>query len=309
MTVVTIPAGTYVSDHATPKDPAALLAAGSKVSARYLMPGNWKGITPRERDQLHAAGIGIVLILEFGAGDAFKGAPEGTRQGKLAAQWARDLGAPAGVLILGTCDQNTTTATAPIAARFLEAFQAEVEAAGFAYLGGDYIDWEGIDLLPRSRCHWQPAASAWSFRKIHPAAHVIQYPSTSKATRVPGTDGGQVLRYLPGVWLGTPAGPPKPLVGIPQPTVRAVWNWRLKSADENVRHLQRAINFWTAPQRIDDDGKPGPQTGAGIRRLQQKINAHRRARGQRLIVEDGIYGPQTAGAYRDMTVDLDAAGY
>lgn len=144
-------------------DPAAMKAAGVKAVCRYLSAkSNAKNLTASERDQLHAANLGILLVFEEAASSPLQGAATGVAHGAAARAMARALGYPESVpLIVAAQDMSLTQAQWPVVADYVKAFRT---AAGwdvvYAYCGtllGNYLANAGL-----IQGIWKAAAGSWS---------------------------------------------------------------------------------------------------------------------------------------------------
>ena len=133
-----------------------------------------------------------------------------------------------------------------------------------------------------------PAARWWSRSRVHPLTHIVQYVKAL----VPGTDHLVAVRDVVGAWAPDTGNVPvaQPLVGIPAPTLRYTLTSRFVTNAE-VLHLQQTLNFWgwkpAGVARVAEDGKFGPQTRDAVKVMQKALHQ----------LEDGVYGPVTAGAY------------
>ena len=286
--------GDFVVDYATPKDLGTIKAAGYKGVARYICgsPTVWKVITPRERDQIVAAGLGLWLIWETSANAAVKGAAQGRLDGAAARRDADRLGYN-GTIVIATTDFDVTAATLAAVLAYCHAFKA---ACGLPC--GIYAD---TDIAAAVRPGefvpiWRPSASWWSRvfafgvwnnRFVHPNTDIRQMTG-----RVPGTDHGEVLKDGIPMWKGTPVAPVLPVVGIPRPTLQLTLTSRfVKNAE--VLHLQQACNFWgwrdALGRKLAEDGRFGEQTKQGVRSMQKALRR----------TQDGVYGPATANSYKE----------
>lgn len=135
---------------------SSLTSLGVRWVGRYLT-GAGKALTVPERDELHAAGVGIVAIFEAGASDAIRGAGQGSIDGQQARAAAQALGFPASTVIYWTVDQDTRDLID------VEAYGRAFAGAAAPYLVGDYA--EGLILadggVPVSK-RWQTSATGWS---------------------------------------------------------------------------------------------------------------------------------------------------
>lgn len=81
--------------------------------------------------------------------------------------------------------------------------------------------------------------------------------------------------------LPQPASRPNPVTTVPDPTIK------LGSTGTEVKELQMEMTFW-GWYKATIDGSCGPVTVESIKRLQAAVR----------VGADGVYGPQTADAYR-----------
>lgn len=145
-------------------DPHQMAASGIKVVARYLF-GPGKGLDAAEVKALHAAGIGIVLNYEGQSGNHLKGAQQGAADGQAARSYAKQLGAPDGLPIYFSCDQQVFASTMPAVMAYLHAADSGPHPSR-AY--GQY------SVLERfGRPGWQTIA--WSSGLISKHAVLYQY--------------------------------------------------------------------------------------------------------------------------------------
>lgn len=136
--------------------PAAIKKAGGQFVVRYV-GSSPKCLTSAERDELHAAGIGIGLVYEIGGTSFKQGEVAGQADGAAAAMAAKNLGVPAGTPIwfaidVATADFASTNAyllgcakaCAPYEARLYGSY-AVVQAAGGANHWQTYA-WSGSNM-------------------------------------------------------------------------------------------------------------------------------------------------------------------
>lgn len=170
-------------DYATPLEPAKVAELGYAFVARYIngKPTWWKVLTPGERDALHAAGLGIVLVWETGATRPLAGTIAGTRDGQLATLDADRLGYPKSMPIVVAVDIDTTTTNAAAVLAYWRAFRDAC-----SHPVGVYGDWDVIDAIGgESALNWQANARWWSRDavndpmakkplRVHPLTHMRQ---------------------------------------------------------------------------------------------------------------------------------------
>jgi Rv2525c-like, glycoside hydrolase-like domain/N-acetylmuramoyl-L-alanine amidase len=141
--------------------PAALARAGVRFVSRYLatLP-NGKVIDIAERDELWAAGIGILLNWEQSEGDFLdpsKGAPHGHE----ASRQALALGYPTSLPILVSCDRGVLPGRFPDVVTYFQAFKDS--ARGYplgAYAQSDLAN--RLVELGLVSVVWAPMATAWN---------------------------------------------------------------------------------------------------------------------------------------------------
>lgn len=190
--------GSKIADYGAPKNPAEIAAKGYRAVVRYLDGSlsakhpDWKALTIHERDLLWAAGLGILLVWETHATRPFDGALAGQQDGHAAAQDAFLLGYPTSLPIIVAIDTDVTPATVGTVTAYWKAFAD----ACHPFPAGVYGDWECADAFGHlATIVWQPAASSWSHRKLHPLAHMVQTVAGSE----PGIDHNDVLKRMT-VW-------------------------------------------------------------------------------------------------------------
>jgi Domain of unknown function (DUF1906) len=157
---------------------AATRAAGKRFVGRYLStPGNPKNLRSAEAEDFHRHGLGIVLFFET-TGTSFTGGhAAGVRDGQLALEGLRALGAPAK-------NQDGT----PVAVYFTidtdphghEAAIVDYVRGAASVLGpgrtGVYGGLGTIDACYRAHaCRYFCQAYAWSNNVWHKARHLEQY--------------------------------------------------------------------------------------------------------------------------------------
>ena len=231
-------------------------------------------------------------------------------------------GSPAGMGTLLTWDQMMTKSTVyklhPEVQRRLRALMEGAAAAGvplgpgtgwrvqpnppppgFAKPGNSYHEGfpadgvsgnaMAIDMVPNVSWNWMQANCAAygfrTFRTVNNEPWHIQ-PSEIPTGRNFATVAPPLQRFnLP----GTPAPPtpgPAPAVDYPRPTLR------VGSTGGEVVELINHLKFWSwyPAQYMSDvnDGKFGKRTETGVKNMQVALK----------VGVDGVYGPQTAGAFK-----------
>lgn len=275
--------GDLVCDYATPKDEAAVAAAGYKAVGRYISGGAgvWKEITPAEMNRIAAQGMGLWLIWETSANRALSGAAGGKIDGAKARKQADQLGYN-GAIVVASTDFDVTPATITVSMEYNRAFKA---ACGLPC--GIYGDTDVAAACAPGEFNpiWRPAAAWWSrqgtnTKFVHPNTDIKQ---GFTGERIPGVDHGVVLKPV-SVWTGK-AAPAAPR------TVPKAWLVKGNRGSE-VKFLQDSVNFWGqfAPVKYTcgpADGIFGDQTANGVRGLQRALKQQ----------QDGRYGPATEAAF------------
>lgn len=222
------------ADYAARLDPAKVAALGYRFVVRYIngSTDHWKVLTPRERDAIHAAGLGLMCVWETTASRPLSGAAGGRQDGWRAAVDLDRLGCPRNIAVLAAVDIDVTAANLRQVVAYLEGFRDAVGRPA-----GVYGDFDVIDAVKGwSAVNWQANARWWSRHpnsppdtplRVHPAAHMRQYlPTTTPAGELDPNVCLRPVRF----WHPNPPTPP--------------------SKDDNVKTLQR-------PERILDTRNAG----------------------------------------------------
>lgn len=285
--------GDLVCDYATPKDEAAIVAAGYKAVARYITgsPTDWREISPAELRRIVDHGLGLWLIWETGASRALSGAAGGKADGAVARKEADRLGYD-GSIVIATTDFDVTGASIGAVMEYCRAFKV---ACGLPC--GIYADTDIAAACAPGEFGplWRPAAAWWSRQGsntafVHPNTDIKQ---GFTGERVPGVDHGVVVKPV-SVWTGKAA----PVVALPK--VPKAWLVKGDSGPE-VKFLQGQVNFWgaLAPQKYScgpADGFFGDATVAGVKAFQKTLKQW----------PDGRYGPETEKAYAYFLAAMNA---
>ncbi|MFH5181171.1 DUF1906 domain-containing protein [Paenibacillus sp. TAB 01] len=102
-------------------------ADGFTFVCRYLAPpGSRKRLTAAEAQAITDAGMWIVSVFERGAANALAGAAQGAEDGKLALQYAREVGQPEGSVIYAAVDTDVNASHYDAVEAYLRAFDAEI---------------------------------------------------------------------------------------------------------------------------------------------------------------------------------------
>ena len=266
---------------------AALRAAGVTAVGRYIgwdgEPGFasiGKNITRAEVDDLHAAGIAPFVSFEYAADAAAKGAGQGAKDGTLAWQQLRDLGAPAGTASYYAVDFDIpdyapklpdTKASALAKLGPVGSYFRAVNALKLPYRTGGYGGYYAIKRLFDAGLivlGWQTVA--WSGGQRDSRAQLYQ---TTGSQPIGGADldihEGTATDF--GQWK-PPASPPPGLPTLQQGMTGAA-----------VKTLQAALN--THGYHLTVDGVFGPATEAAVVSFQK----------QHGLTADGVVGPLTWG--------------
>jgi hypothetical protein len=160
------------------------------------LPG--KRLTPRERDQILAAGLDIGLHGEDDARAALGGYNRGLAQGRQWAEYAHDvLAAPKGMTIVAAIDYNTLSTYPLVVQEYLGGIDDGMQ---HEYLTGVYGSIYVVDgALRADHAMHGVQTIAWSHGKISQLADVYQHGGSEFA----GTDYNDVLRIPHGTWLQT----------------------------------------------------------------------------------------------------------
>jgi Domain of unknown function (DUF1906) len=154
-------------------DPVELHRIGKRFASRYLSYSiTGKNLEAAERDQLHAAGLSIVLNWETRANAALDGFAAGRTHATSAANMARALGAPAQLPIYFSIDFEPVGPQWTAVAEYFRGIATVLPLTRVGVYGG----YETIDRARMGRwATWLWQTYAWSGGRWHPAAHVQQY--------------------------------------------------------------------------------------------------------------------------------------
>jgi len=252
----------------------ALRGAGIRGVIRYISYStNGKNLTAPERDALHAAGLGILLVWENLKGDPLSGAALGKDHGAEAAHQATVLGYPKGLPIYAAVDMDTLNGVQTIQiVAYLGEFAKQVQAAGFKCGGyiGSRLWWAARGVFDADPI--RPAASSWS------PASIMWSPAIRQGNTAVIGGGAVDMDWTTtnvDVWLPRQI-PDPPAPGQPLP----------KTVRQGDRSLVTALvqnRLNVHGYHVQVDGIFGLQTKAAVIAFQK---AHR-------LVADGGVGPQT----------------
>lgn len=163
--------------------PAAIAATGCRMVCRYISPNraHKKNLTAAERDALLEADLSLLLVWENATTDPLKGASLGAVHGKLAGDFARDLGYPAEMPLIVAVDFDAQPAQFETILDYHVAFEAN---AGFAI--GTYGKAAIVSFLALRGVTvfgWQTVA--WSHKVVSPQAHCLQHATPVHPTVPP----------------------------------------------------------------------------------------------------------------------------
>lgn len=186
---------------------AAMKAAGVSFVGRYLSPLE-KGLQPSERDMLHAAGLGILLIYETTGSEALGGAIQGSVDGRSAAGLANYLQVPAGVPIYFAVDFDMQPSQQAQVVAYLDAAKVCGHPVG-CYGGMATVD---AAAAAGVRYLWQTIA--WSSGAVSGNASLLQdrvwTTSTPYQLGGVGIDWDTSLKADFGAWTSTSLPAPTP---------------------------------------------------------------------------------------------------
>ncbi|WP_179232887.1 DUF1906 domain-containing protein [Paenibacillus rigui] len=103
------------------------IASGFTFVCRYLAPaGSWKRLTAAEAQRVTDAGLWLVSVFERGADNALAGAAQGAEDGRLALQYAREVGQPEGTVIYAAVDTDVNSSHYDAIEAYLQAFDEQI---------------------------------------------------------------------------------------------------------------------------------------------------------------------------------------
>jgi len=164
-------------DCATPLTPAsakALVNAGNRFAARYLVPPayGWKRLTRKEAEAIADAGLQIVSVYETAANRPAGGALSGQADGLAAFREAQAIGQPLGSAIYYAVDFDA----APQDYDAIEAYLRAAATQTSGYATGVYGSFDVVEeMAKRQACvhFWQ--TYAWSHGKKSAHANLHQH--------------------------------------------------------------------------------------------------------------------------------------
>lgn len=151
--------------------PSALQAAGVGFALRYLSTDPDKNLTRAEADALAEAGIWSGVVWETTTGRALAGQAAGASDARAALRQANDCGMPDGRPIYFAVDTDTTW---PNVEPYFRGVREVLTASQIGVYGGITVVAGAADS---GLVTWFWQASAWSYAKWEPRAHVRQLGS------------------------------------------------------------------------------------------------------------------------------------
>ena len=159
---------------ATGPSPAELRAAGKSFALRYIDRADYPSLSAAEAAALHAQGIDVGCIAEWGSQRMLGGSRAGAADGQRAARALRDIGAPAGTAVYFAADWNATSAQMAAIDAYLTAAGSVIGHECTGVYGGLAVIRHALQSRTASR-FWQ--TYAWSGTPTVWAAgtHLQQY--------------------------------------------------------------------------------------------------------------------------------------
>lgn len=146
---------------------------GISFVGRYLIPTSyWNALTKQEIQNIHDAGLGILLCFEIGAKDILNPS-KGITHGSMALKLAQEYGIPNGTVIFFACDFNAETKDYIYIESYLQNVQAIFKGQ---YQVGLYGHNRVIDYIGKHssvKHFWQ--CVAWSNGVVSPLTDIYQY--------------------------------------------------------------------------------------------------------------------------------------
>ncbi|MFH5185703.1 glycoside hydrolase domain-containing protein [Paenibacillus sp. TAB 01] len=148
-------------------------ADGFTFVCRYLAPpGSRKRLTAAEAQAITDAGMWIVSVFERGATNALAGAARGAEDGRLALQYAQEVGQPAGTVIYAAVDTDVNVSHYDAVEAYMRAFDTEIKGYEAAVYG-EYEICKAMYDRGVVRKIWQ--TYAWSRGAKMDALNIYQY--------------------------------------------------------------------------------------------------------------------------------------
>lgn len=112
----------------TAKTAQLIASGGNTFVGRYLADAaSWKRLSAKEASVISSAGLYIVSFFERSSARPREGSAAGTEDGKLALQYAREVGQPEGSTIYAAVDYDAQSADYDAIEAYMRAFDAEID--------------------------------------------------------------------------------------------------------------------------------------------------------------------------------------
>lgn len=160
---------------ATGPSPAELVAAGKSFAMRYIARSDYPPLSVAEAAGLHAEGLDVGIIGEWGSQRMLGGRTAGVIDGQKAAAALASLGAPAGVVVYACADWDVQPAQLPSVDSYLAGFASVVGQPCTGLYGGLRVI-EHVQGTRTASHFWQ--CYAWSGVRTTvwaPNTHLQQY--------------------------------------------------------------------------------------------------------------------------------------
>jgi hypothetical protein len=241
----------YPWDHPAP---SAMQAAGVGFALRYLSRDPSKNLSRAEADALAAAGIWVGVVWETTAGRALDGRAAGTADAQEALRQAQACGMPPSRPIYFAVDTDTTwSAVAP----YFQGVRDVLPASQIGVYGGIKVVTGAADS---GLVTWYWQASAWSYGRWEPRAHVRQLGYIT----IGGVqcDRNQSMTADYGQWMPgrTPDTEEDPLMAFTEADLRRIVREEVTS--QTVRDTVAYAVWWWGAKGLAGTPVPGA-TGTG----------------------------------------------
>lgn len=175
---------------------SALHAAGISFVCRYLGPDPAKNLTAGEVEQLHGAGIAIVLVWEGGGTRALAGREAGRVDARAARAQADALGAPSDQPIYFAVDFDALGSQMEAVSQYFIGARTEIGRDATGVYGGIHT-LQSIQGL-HAKYGWQTLA--WSNGQVSPAANLYQFSNDRTVAGI-SVDFDRAEKADYGAWL------------------------------------------------------------------------------------------------------------
>lgn len=124
----------------TAKTAELIAADGNTFVGRYLADkASWKRLSPEEAQTISDAGLYVVSFYERYADRVREGSVSGVIDGKLALQYAKEVGQPAGTTIYAAVDYDAQSADYAAIEAYIRAFDAEITGYELGIYGSYFV--------------------------------------------------------------------------------------------------------------------------------------------------------------------------